>query len=116
MIQPRKIFMLRCLAMLLWAPFCGVSAAGQTSGFVYVASNWSYDVSAYTMDGTTGGLTLVSGSPFSAGTQEESNRSLRVYRACRDRRIVCQSNHSDLAPAAEQASTRLHKTSQRRRA
>jgi 6-phosphogluconolactonase len=60
---------LRCLAMFLWAPFGAVSAAGQTSGFVYVASNYSYDVSAYTIDGTTGGLTVVSGSPFSAGTQ-----------------------------------------------
>jgi 6-phosphogluconolactonase len=61
---------LRCLAMFLWVPFGAASAAGQTSGFVYVANNYPYyDVSAYTIDGTTGGLTFVSGSPFSAGTQ-----------------------------------------------
>jgi DNA-binding beta-propeller fold protein YncE len=60
---------LQFLAMFLWVPFGAVSAAGQTSGFVYVANNYSYDVSAYTIDGTTGGLTFVSGSPFSAGTQ-----------------------------------------------
>jgi hypothetical protein len=41
-----------------------VSANGQ---FAYVANQFSNDVSAYTINATTGALTPVPGSPFAAG-------------------------------------------------
>jgi 6-phosphogluconolactonase len=43
-----------------------------TGQFAYVTNGNSSDVSAYTIDGTTGGLTPVDGSPFSAGTDPRS--------------------------------------------
>ena len=43
----------------------GTALWGQTGGFAYVVNNSSNDVSAYSIDGTTGVLTPVAGSPFS---------------------------------------------------
>ncbi|HEX2711883.1 MAG TPA: beta-propeller fold lactonase family protein [Candidatus Acidoferrales bacterium] len=62
-----QVGILVCLAMLLLAVFGPGSAHAQTSGFVYVA-NIGGNVSAYTIDGATGALTPVPGSPFPAGT------------------------------------------------
>ena len=47
---------------------------GQTAGFAYVANAGGVfgNVSAYTIDGTTGALTPVAGSPFAAGSQPTS--------------------------------------------
>ena len=56
----------RCLAMLMLAVFGSVAAFAQGSGFVYVANSGSNNVSAYTIDGATGALTAVPGSPFPA--------------------------------------------------
>src|SRR5260370_1345284 len=46
----------------------GSSLWGQTAGFAYVANFRSGDVSAYTIDGATGALMEVDGSPFPAGS------------------------------------------------
>src|SRR5260370_12829529 len=46
----------------------GSSLWGQTAGFAYVANVRSGDVSAYTIDGATGALMEVDGSPFPAGS------------------------------------------------
>ncbi|MGH7985387.1 MAG: hypothetical protein ACREQX_03765, partial [Candidatus Binataceae bacterium] len=43
----------------------GMKAA--TQEFAYVANEGSGNVSAYTIDATTGALTPISGSPFAAG-------------------------------------------------
>ena len=55
-------------SMVLMA-FAGAATAlwGQTGGFAYVANYTSNDVSAYTIDGITGTLMPVAGSPFFAG-------------------------------------------------
>jgi len=42
------------------------------AGFAYVANNASDNVSAYTIDATTGVLSEVAGSPFAAGTDPSS--------------------------------------------
>src|ERR1700730_18243204 len=47
-----------------WSPLWA-----QTAGFAYVANQGSNDVSAYTINATTGALTPVTGSPFAAGVQ-----------------------------------------------
>jgi hypothetical protein len=46
----------------------GQALANTTPEFAYVANASSNNVSAYTIDSTTGALTAVSGSPFPAGT------------------------------------------------
>src|SRR5260370_24828088 len=46
----------------------GITLWGQTARFAYVADYGSNNVSAYTIDGTTGALTPVAGSSFQAGT------------------------------------------------
>ena len=43
------------------------SVATNAQDFVYVTNSGSDDISAYTIDGTTGALTPVADSPFSAG-------------------------------------------------
>jgi DNA-binding beta-propeller fold protein YncE len=50
----------------------GTALWGQAGGFAYVVNNGSNDVSAYTIDGTTGALIPVDGSPFPAGFQARS--------------------------------------------
>jgi hypothetical protein len=57
-----KLLSLSCLGFM-----CGVLQA-QLNGFVYVANNGSHSVSAYTIDGTTGALTPVPGSPCGVPT------------------------------------------------
>src|ERR1700730_7424562 len=47
-----------------WSPLWA-----QTAGFAYVANQGSNDVSAYTINATTGALTPVTGSPFAAGVR-----------------------------------------------
>jgi hypothetical protein len=42
-------------------------AVDPTGKFVYLASEYSNDVSGYTINPTTGALTAISGSPFAAG-------------------------------------------------
>jgi 6-phosphogluconolactonase len=44
-------------------------AIGPLDNFVYVANQGSNNVSAYTLEGTTGALTPLAGSPFAAGNQ-----------------------------------------------
>jgi DNA-binding beta-propeller fold protein YncE len=39
-----------------------------TGKFAYVANNGSHNVSAFSIDATSGGLFTVAGSPFAAGT------------------------------------------------
>jgi len=64
------------MAMKMWIFGCivliglagtGTSLWGQT-GFAYVANGNSNNVSAYSIDGTTGALTQVAGSPFPVGS------------------------------------------------
>jgi DNA-binding beta-propeller fold protein YncE len=50
----------------------GTSLWGQTAGFAYVVNGGSFNVSAYVIDGTTGALTEVAGSPFPAGVRPQS--------------------------------------------
>src|SRR5260370_399667 len=71
---PSKFTALVCCIVLLVLAGAGTSLWGQTAGFAYVAncgssncaSIGSGNVSAYTIDGTTGALTPVAGSPFAA--------------------------------------------------
>ncbi len=56
-----------CCIVLIAVAGAGTALQGQTAGFAYVANNSSKNVSAYTIDGTTGALTPVVGSPFPAG-------------------------------------------------
>src|ERR1700737_2407104 len=50
----------------------GTALRGQSAGFAYVANNQSNDVSAYAIDGMTGALAPVAGSPFPAGSYPRS--------------------------------------------
>ncbi|NNM69475.1 MAG: beta-propeller fold lactonase family protein [Gallionella sp.] len=50
----------------------GGGAAPFTPLFAYVANNYSNNVSAYTLNATSGALTPVAGSPFAAGAQPNS--------------------------------------------
>jgi 6-phosphogluconolactonase (cycloisomerase 2 family) len=67
---------LQGLAILFFVAFGSVSANAQTSGFVYVANagfgGVPGNVSAYTIDDSTGALTAVPGSPFPAGVAPRS--------------------------------------------
>jgi hypothetical protein len=65
-----------CCIVLIALAGGGTPLWGQTAGFAYAANCGSScggpagrpaSVSAYTIDGTTGALTPVAGSPFSAG-------------------------------------------------
>jgi DNA-binding beta-propeller fold protein YncE len=47
-------------------------AVDPTGQFAYVANEGSYNVWAYSIDGTTGALTPVAGSPFPAGVAPNS--------------------------------------------
>src|SRR5260370_8787132 len=77
-----KFTALVCCIVLLVLAGAGTSLWGQTAGFAYVAncgssncaSIGSGNVSAYTIDGTTGALTPVAGSPFPAGSIPTSLR------------------------------------------
>ena len=56
------------LSLILSLALVGASPLwAQTAGFAYAANNASNDVSAYTINATTGALTPVPGSPFAAG-------------------------------------------------
>ncbi len=69
----KKLFFL-CIALMALTG-AGTVLWGQTAGFAYVANCGSAcgggvgpgNVSAYSIDGTTGALTPVEGSPFPAG-------------------------------------------------
>lgn len=57
-------------AVTVYAPKFGYNAAA--NAFAYVANGGSNDISAYTIDGVSGALTPVSGSPFAAGNGPRS--------------------------------------------
>ncbi len=69
-----------CCIMLIAFTGAGTALWGQTAGFAYVANCGGActggigpgNVSAYTINGTTGALTPVAGSPFPAGTNPRS--------------------------------------------
>ncbi len=65
---PSKFTALVCCIVLIVLAGAGTSLWGQTAGFAYVANFRSGDVSAYTIDGATGALMEVDGSPFPAGS------------------------------------------------
>ena len=69
---PSKFTALVCCVVLIVLAGEGTTLRGQTTGFVYVANLGSSNVSAYTINGTTGALAAVAGSPFPAGTQPHS--------------------------------------------
>jgi DNA-binding beta-propeller fold protein YncE len=60
------------LALLLVLGFAGQAFGQKKPKFAYVANARGYNVSAYTIDGTTGALTSVPGSPFAAGSDPQS--------------------------------------------
>ncbi len=64
---PSKFTALVCCIVLIVLAGAGTTLRGQTGGFAYVANGSSNNVSAYAIDGTTGALTPVVGSPFPAG-------------------------------------------------
>jgi DNA-binding beta-propeller fold protein YncE len=73
-----KRFLFSCLASIALAGV-GTSLWGRSGGFAYVAncgsacgSSGPAGVSAYTIDGTTGALTPVAGSPFPARSAPRS--------------------------------------------
>ena len=89
---PRWIFaVLPGLLLLAGCPGSGGDGSGgnftlggaSAPAIAYVANQGSNDVSAYTFSSTTGVLTAVSGSPFSAGTTPSavavSSNGLFVY-------------------------------------
>ena len=61
-----KRLLFSCMVLMALAG-AGTALWGQTGGFAYVANFASNDVSAYTIDTTTGALTPIAGSPFAAG-------------------------------------------------
>ena len=64
-----------CSCIVLMALTGAATAVwGQGAGFAYVANSFSNNVSAYSIDGTTGALTEVAGSPFLAGSGPPSPR------------------------------------------
>src|ERR1700737_4896149 len=65
---PSKFTALVCCIVLIVLAGAGTTLRGQTGGFAYVANLYSNNVSAYTIDGTTGALTPVAGSPFATGS------------------------------------------------
>jgi DNA-binding beta-propeller fold protein YncE len=68
MYLPTKLANLVCCIALI-ALAAGTTAWGQTVSFAYVTSRGaSNNVSAYSIDATTGALTPIVGSPVSAGT------------------------------------------------
>src|SRR5260370_42479999 len=71
---PSKFTALVCCIVLIVLAAAGTTLRGQSAGFAYVANCGSAcggvgsgNVSAYTIDGTTGVLTPMPGSPFPAG-------------------------------------------------
>jgi hypothetical protein len=74
---PRKlplnaIFRICLLIATLHLVGCGDGDASVSLRFAYVANNGSNDVSAFTIDATTGALTTVPGTPFVAGAGPDS--------------------------------------------
>jgi hypothetical protein len=69
---PSKFTALVCCIVLIVLAGAGTTLRGQTAGFAYVANNNSNNVSAYTIDGATGALTPIPGSPFPAGLYPDS--------------------------------------------
>src|SRR5258708_27693095 len=69
---PSKFTALVCCVVLIVLAGSGTSLRAQSGGFAYVANANSNNVSAYTIDGTTGALTPVAGSPFPAGSYPSS--------------------------------------------
>jgi hypothetical protein len=74
---PSKFTALVCCIVLIVLAGAGTTLRAQTAGFAYVANCGgapycpgvgSGNVSAYSIDGTTGALAPVVGSPFSAGS------------------------------------------------
>src|SRR5260370_1745601 len=64
---PSKFTALVCCIVLIVLAGAGTTLRGQTAGFAYVANANSNNVSAYAINGTTGALTEIVGSPFPAG-------------------------------------------------
>src|SRR5260370_5467721 len=71
---PSKFTALVCYVVLIVLAGAGTTLRGKTAGFAYVANCGgacggvdSGNVSAYSIDGTTGALVPVAGSPFPAG-------------------------------------------------
>ena len=56
-----------CGIALVTASFVGHIFAKAVPKFVYVADYYSSDITAYSVDSSTGALTPVDGSPFAAG-------------------------------------------------
>ena len=69
---PLRSFVSLWLVLLLSACGIGATTPTATPKFAYVANQGSANVSAYTINGTTGALTAVTGSPFTAGTGPSS--------------------------------------------
>src|SRR5260370_41290247 len=66
---PSKFTALVCCVVLIVLAGEGTTLRGQTTGFVYVANLGSSNVSAYTINGTTGALAAGGGAPLPAGTE-----------------------------------------------
>src|SRR5712692_5008509 len=64
-----KAFSAGGLVVLLILGFAGQAFAQKKPKFAYVANAGSNNVSAYTIDSTTGVLSPVPGSPFAAGSE-----------------------------------------------
>ncbi len=75
-----KRLLLSCMVLMALTG-AGTALWGQTAGFAYVANCGSPctrspgNVSAYSIDGITGALTPVAGSPFPAGSGPRSVRT-----------------------------------------
>jgi hypothetical protein len=69
-------------------PCFGEGQADQTAQFVYVANIYSDNVSAYTIDGSTGALAPVDGSPFPAGSRPASVVTTMTTQSNPERRVV----------------------------
>lgn len=66
----KSLFLSLFLAVVSLGTYSPLRA--QAPRFAYVANNGSANVSAYTIDATTGALTPIPGSPFDAGTSPAS--------------------------------------------
>src|SRR5260370_10880352 len=64
---PSKFTALVCCVVLIVLAGEGTTLRGQTTGFVYVANLGSSNVSAYTINGTTGALAAAARPPLPAG-------------------------------------------------
>src|SRR5258708_37081188 len=63
------LFLVFPLAVILAGSVVPLWAQGQPARFAYVTNDNSRNISAYTINQTTGALTPISGSPFGAGNR-----------------------------------------------